>query len=379
MRIAVNASALAHEKTGVATYTAGLLHGLKAVNKDDEIVVLYEYFRRWGAVGGELPDFGLEQRIKRFPGRALKASRHFLNAPGVEWLAGGPVDIYHNTGFYGLPQREGKQIASIQDLVFETLPAGLSPSQRRSLFGAVRDSVARADLIITPSQATKSDVINLMRVAEEKIRVIYDAAGPMFKPIAKDVARLSLKARLGIEQDYILFLGAGELRKNLPFLIEGYAKLPKKLQDQYQLVIGGPKRWGYEAVTEAVYKYDLVDRVIFTGYVSDSDIVDLYGAAAVFVFPSLGEGFGLPVLEAMACGTPVICSNTSSLPEVAGTAARLIDPYIVDSLVVALKQVLSDEDLQKQMSSAGLKRADEFSWEKTARQTISVYKESAGG
>ena len=377
MRIAINGSPLAFEKTGVATYTEGLIRGLKSLKDCPEVVLLYEYRKSPGDATRVLPDFGFEVRELRWPERLRRGSRRMLNMPGVENLVGGPVDVYHNTGFYGMPQKHGAQVATIHDLVFDTFPMSFTPQMRKSLRTAVHDSVRRADIIITPSQASKNEVVRLLGVQGEKIRVIYEAAGEAFHPLDKDEARLSIKTGQGIDGPFVLYLGAGEPRKNLPYLVEAYARLDKRLRDEFKLVIAGPRRWGHKVITNIVGENNVAERVVFTGHVSDTDVINLYNAAEVFVFPSLAEGFGLPVLEAMACGTPVICSGTSSLPEVAGLAARLIDPYKNDTLVSALTDLLDDETVRLRMAAAGLEQAAGFSWQKTAQETLAVYREAA--
>ena len=230
-----------------------------------------------------------------------------------------------------------------------------------------------ADKIITDSNSTKNDLINYFNIPEEKIRVILLAADEKFKPLSNKEIK-EAKQKYNLNFPFILYVGTLEPRKNIPSLIKAFYKLKKK-NLQYKLVIAGKKGWKYKEIFETIDKLNLQSDVVFTGYVPDEDLPALYNAADLFVYPSVYEGFGLPPLEAMACGTPVITSNTSSLPEVVGDAGIMVDPYDVDRLADAMQEVLTDEGLRADMTKKGLGRAKMFSWEKCARETLRVYEE----
>ena len=230
-----------------------------------------------------------------------------------------------------------------------------------------------ADKIIAVSNSTKKDLMHHFDIPEEKIKVILEAADEKFKPLNnKEINKVNQKYSLNFP--FILYVGTLEPRKNIPSLIKAFYKLKKK-NLQYKLVIAGKKGWKYKEIFETIDKLNLQNDVVFTGYVSDEDLPALYNAADLFVYPSIYEGFGLPPLEAMACGTPVITSNTSSLPEVVGDAGIMVDPYDIDGLVDAMYEVLTNEGLRENMIKKGLERAKMFSWEKCARETLEVYEE----
>lgn len=379
MRIGINASALAHERTGVARYTAGFLEAFRKREEAREAVLFYNYFRRWGGdkkTGP--PDFGMKTRIRRIPEWLLRRCWNSLNAPTVEQLIGA-VDIYHNLAFFGMPQRSGKQVSTVHDLLFLRFPDMFTDDIRNSLTEAVTDAVKRADFLITVSKAARSDLVELLDVPAEMTRVIYEAASPVFKPVDDGDRVRSVLDRYAIQKDYFMFLGAAEPRKNLPFLLEAYGNLDKGIRKDYCLVISGPARWGGGSITDKIREYGIKEDVVMTGYVSDYDAASLYGGARAFVFPSLGEGFGLPVLEAMSCGTPVICSNASSMPEIAGDAAYLIDPTDVESLVKAMTRLADDDTLFEDLKTKGLERSGVFSWDKNVSETLEVYKDLLEG
>jgi len=204
--------------------------------------------------------------------------------------------------------------------------------------------------------------------------VIYTSADPRFKFLRdKEAARSYILHQYGIKDPFILYVGTLEPRKNIPTLIHAFAKVKKDGFPQKLLLIGG-KGWKYEEIFSAINELSLTDQILIPGYVPDEDLVYFYNVADLFVYPSLYEGFGLPPLEAMACGTPVITSNKSSLPEVVGDAALLVDPLDVRALAGAIERVLANEELRAQLSERGLKRAKFFSWKKTAERTWEVYR-----
>jgi len=201
--------------------------------------------------------------------------------------------------------------------------------------------------------------------------IVSEAADRRFRPMeAVDIE--PILREYSVETPYILYVGALESRKNLPRLLEAYTLL-RQWSTGWRLVIVGARKWKSSPIFETVQRLQLESHVTFTGYVADEHLPALYAGADLFAFPSLYEGFGLPVLEAMACGTPVVTSNSSSLPEVAGDAALLVDPYNVDEIAAAMRRILEDTNLAQELRMHGLARAAQFTWERTARETIEVY------
>jgi glycosyltransferase involved in cell wall biosynthesis len=334
-----------------------------------------------------------------FPIRVLNAGSPVLNGsafslPGAGLLPGlltlGQVEIawyarrsrlnliHDPTGTAPLSLAKAGRLTTIHDMVPFIYPR-TSTILDWLVYRVWQPQMAcRLDGIITVSQQSKKDILFYLEVKPERIMVIPEAANPKFQPLAQEYFLPALK-RYGIETPYILYVGSLEPRKNLLRLLEGYSQL-RSWSDKWSLVIVGARNfWKSSPVVKEVKELGLKSYVRFTGYVPDEDLPAIYSGADLFVFPSIYEGFGLPVLEAMACGIPVVTSNTSSLPEVAGDAALLVDPYSVDEIAAAMRRVLCDPDVAAELCAKGLQRAKQFSWERTARETIAVYEKVLNG
>jgi len=232
-------------------------------------------------------------------------------------------------------------------------------------------AIRGAAAVITDSERSREDILTHLSVKPGRVVSIPLAADRRFRPLpAAEIA--PVLHEYGVGQPYILYVGALESRKNLPRLLAAYARL-REWSEQWRLVIVGARKWKFSPIFDTVQALGLEPHVHFTGYVADEHLPALYAGADLFAFPSLYEGFGLPVLEAMACGTPVVTSNTSSLPEVAGDAAILVDPTDVEQIANAMWLVLSQPDVAAALREKGLARAAQFTWERTARETIAVY------
>lgn len=229
------------------------------------------------------------------------------------------------------------------------------------------------DKVIVPSRNTKKDLIERFKVSDDKVEVIYMAISGKFKVLNKGAALNKIKQKYNLPSKFILNVSTLEPRKNIPTLVRAYHKLKKNYNLEHRLVIVGGLGWKYAKIFNTIRKLDLDRDVIFTGYVPDNELLGFYNTSSLFVYPSIYEGFGLPPLEAMACGTPVITSNTSSLPEVVGDAGITVSPYDIEELAKTIYQVLTDEKLKQDMIEKGLKRAKMFSWKKTAQETLKVY------
>jgi glycosyltransferase involved in cell wall biosynthesis len=263
-------------------------------------------------------------------------------------------------------------LVTIHDLMPMVYPQHLPYRWTAWLFRATARLAARnATHVICVSESTKRDLIRLLGTPQNKITVTHEAADERFRPLGhKDCQRVI--QRQGLPERYLLYLGINKPHKNLVFLLQVFSQLKTELK----LVLAGKEDPRYPQAREEAERLDLGDSVVFLGEVADRDLPALYNAAEVFVFPSLYEGFGLPVLEAMACGTPVVCSNTSSLPEIVADAAVTVDPLDGEAWVAALKELEEKEALRAEMREKGLKRAKAFSWEETARRTWEVYRSS---
>jgi len=237
----------------------------------------------------------------------------------------------------------------------------------------------KTDMIISPSETTKRDILKYVDLPSNRIKVIYEGVQHNLLPLDKPEARRIIEKEYGIKDNYILYLGGADFRKNIHNLLVGFGRFLERHHTMHSLVLAGEvfeRTYLSEvkAVFESIEKLRLEKHIKVLGFISDQYINYLYSGADLFVFPSLYEGFGLPVLEAMACGTPVVTSHVSSLPEIAGNAALLIDPHDVDNIANAIYNVLKDNGLRKDLIHKGLERAKQFMWEKTARETLAVYK-----
>jgi glycosyltransferase involved in cell wall biosynthesis len=293
-------------------------------------------------------------------------------------VATGAHHLYHATN-YVLPARFGVPgVVTVHDLTLLRFPelgtAALRRHVRRS-----RDSVRRARLVIADSEATRDDLLALLDVPREKMRVVHLGCDPGFAVAPADEARRAVERRFGIRQPYVLHVGTIEPRKNLERLVRAFAKLRRGNGIRHHLILAGDSGWGAAEVLRTIRAEGMNDCVQRIEGAAETDLQDLYRAADLFVYPSLYEGFGLPPLEAMASGTPVVASNVASLPEVVGDAALLVDPLDVAGLTSAIARGLSDEALREKLRLAGPQRARLFTWERCARETLAVYEEALAG
>jgi glycosyltransferase involved in cell wall biosynthesis len=267
-------------------------------------------------------------------------------------------------------------VLTIHDLAFLRYPNRFRPERRGYLAAMTRCSARRAKRIMTDSASTKRDVVELFRVPAEKIEVVYPGTDEVFRPRDRgEVAEFRRRRRL--PETFILYVGTLEPRKNVDLLIRAYALLMQRGLTDSTLVIGGGRGWMFDRIFAEVERNALADRVLFAGYIDPEELPLWYGAASVFVYPSLYEGFGLPALEAMACGTPVVASDSSSLPEVVGDAGMLVDPNSPDELADRLAEVLQSTARREQMAAAGIARAASFTWAGAARQIEQVYRQAS--
>jgi glycosyltransferase involved in cell wall biosynthesis len=287
-----------------------------------------------------------------------------------------PLDLLHSTDFIPALHSPYKSVITVHDLAFLHYPHFLT-AQSAAYYGLIDKAVVRADHIIVPSEHTKQDLIGQMGVAADKVSVIYEAANPLFAPLPVEQTRREVAARYGLPETYFLTVGTIEPRKNVIGLLQGFACLRDKfgLTTPVGLVIAGSRGWLYEETLEAVRTLNLSDSTFFVGRVADADLHKLYAGARAHIHVAHYEGFGLPPLEAMACGTPTIVSNVSSLPEVVGDAALLVNPRDSEEIAVAMHRLLTDDALHAELREKGLQRARTFSWEKAAQRTLEVYRQ----
>ncbi|MBN2241514.1 MAG: glycosyltransferase family 4 protein [Acidobacteria bacterium] len=232
----------------------------------------------------------------------------------------------------------------------------------------------RASVVLCVSNHVRDLVSEKYRVPKDRLPVVYHGVDARFRPIPRDIAKRRIEKEFGIREPYILYVGKLTARKNIIRILEAYNRFHNEVSGEVKLVLAGRRTMKPEGIGEAIDRLRLKDRVIELGYLSHEALPDLYSAAEMFLFPSLWEGFGIPIIESMACGTPVVTSDNSCMPEIAGGAALHVNPYSVDDIVEAMRKIHSDTALRQRLTHAGIRRAAGFSWEKAAEQSLEVYK-----
>jgi len=375
MRIGVDYTSAIQQGAGIGRLTRCIFHALAEIDHQNE-------YRLFAATGREhsstLPPF----RLRTIPlsDRELNIVWHRLRLPLPVELITGAVDIFHSPDFTLPPVWRARTVLTVHDLSFLRVPECFTDALRRYLERAVPRSVRRADHVIADSESTKRDLVELLGTPAGNVTVIHSGVEPRFQPITDQAALETVRQRYNLPERFILSVGTLQPRKNFTMLIEAFSRLKLGIGN-WKLVIAGGKGWLYEDIFARVEDLGLQGEVLFPGFVADEDLPALYNLAEVLALPSLYEGFGLPPLEAMACGTPVVTSNTSSLPEIVGDAGLMVEPADVDKLAEAMGRLLEDGDLHREMVQRGLARAREFTWERAARQLLAVYervKEGSG-
>lgn len=272
------------------------------------------------------------------------------------------------------PGVKGKKIVMIHDMAYRAYPETIGKRTMRMLQHNLKNTCQRADKVVTISEFSKKEIVKYLKLPPEKIVVMPCGVDhDLFRCDCQQEKIKAVKVRYGIDKKYFLYLGTLEPRKNIARLVEAYDLLKEECNEVPQLVIAGKKGWMYDEIFQSVEKFHLKDYVIFTDYVDEADLPALIKGAEAFLFPSLYEGFGLPPLEAMACGTPVMASNAASLPEVVGTAGILVDPYSLEEMKQGMKQLMNDSVLRQNLSRAGIERSQLFTWKKSAEILLEVF------
>ena len=387
MRIAVDYTPAIRQRAGIGRYTKGLVAALAELDHENEYILLVvgkgqearnkrqeEATRNMVSCPLPLASLAPNFRFCHIPlsHRLLTIVWHRLRLPLPAEIFTGPVDLFHSPDFVLPPLRHARGLITVHDLAFLRVPECADPGLRAYLTKAVPRSIARAHRILADSENTRRDLMELLGVPAERIRVVPAGVDSRFHPIADEAELERVRRRYRLEEPFILSLGTLEPRKNFVRLIEAHAQLRRRLPSAPRLVIAGDRGWLYEDIFAAAEKSGS-GQVRFLGFVPDEDLPALYTMAELFAFPSLYEGFGLPPLEAMACGTPVVCSNRPSLPETVGDAALLVDAEDVEELAQAMQRLLENEELRAEMRERGLRRARRFTWRKAAEKLLAAY------
>jgi len=367
MKVCVDIQSTIARQAGVGRYAARLAGTLPALSAEDELQFFCFDFRGRGmpAAAGGAP----VRRIRWCPGRLASLAWKTIGWPPFDAFAG-PADVYHFPNFILPPLRKGRSAVTIHDLAFMRFPESIEEKNLRHLSARIRDTVQRADAIITVSEFSAQEICDLLHADRSRVFPIHHGIDGRFRaPPAEDMAKH--RRELGRDRPYLLTLGTLEPRKNIAFLIEVFEALT---DFDGQLVIAGMPGWKYEPILRRMESSSRKRDIVYLRYVDEAHLPALYAGAEVFVLPSLYEGFGFPPLEAMACGTPVVCSGGGSLPEVVSDAGEIVRDYDVEHWAARIRTVLTDTERRAALVEAGTRRARSFTWEEAARKTWQVYR-----
>jgi glycosyltransferase involved in cell wall biosynthesis len=373
LHIAIDAHSVGTGLAGNETYVTNLIEALAEIDTTNRYTL---YVTKPSAVerfAGRWSHVSVRQTLPHAP-----VIRIPVTLPSE--LRRRPVDLLH-VQYTAPPFAPCPVVATIHDLSFEHLPATFKRRSWMQMRLTVRRTVRAAAHVIASSEYTRRDIVETYRIAEERTSVVPLAAAPRFAPVRDEKELRRVRQAYGITSDYILAVGSIQPRKNLTRLIEAYAGLRRqRAHDKLPpLVIAGKRAWLFEETLRAVERCGVGDAVKFTGYVPEADLPALYSGARCFVYPSFFEGFGLPPLEAMRCGTPIVAGDRTSLPEVVGDAGLLVNPFDTEAIAAAITRLIDDQNLRTTLSERGLARARQFDWRETARLTLEVYKRATGG
>ncbi len=378
MRVAIDVQNLLRPMTGVGCYVSNLVRALSLLPVEGAIQAFYfsraKQNSRIGLSGGRVS----EKAISFPPGRVVQFLWKRFSFPKVDSLVG-PADVFHFPNFVARPVQKGKVVITVPDLSFVRFPHFTQPKNLRFLTRNVSRSIERADKVIAISEFTRKELGELFPSAARKLVVTRLGVSEAFFPRTDEEDLQRVRAIYNLPDQYVLFVGTLEPRKNLATLLDAY-RIFRKQSRTYAgigLVAAGMKGWLYEETMKRISSMPPEMSPLLTGYVEESDLPYLYSAAKMVVMPSLYEGFGLPCLEAMACGTPLVCSNGSSLPEVVGDAALMVSPTDPEEMAHAMSTVADDRELADDLVRRGTERAAQFTWRRCAEETYRVYEEVA--
>lgn len=378
MNVLLGGTSLSGPLTGIGQYTYSLCEELRRLEQD---VTLF-YGHRWGR---ELPAAGggksrgssganLRQLVRSVP-FSYKAAALMRGTAFRAWRLLNDADVYHEPNF--IPHRfNGPTVITVHDLSVIRFPEMHPKTRIRAIGNQLKHAIDRSQRVITVSDFVRNEVLEYFDCPPEKVVAVHNGVAPDFRARSEDECRVRLEeVGLGY-QGYVLSVGTFEPRKNLGRLAEAWLKLPVDMRRAYPLVLAGARGWGESEFANSLQKLEQEGSLLKLDYVDPEMLRVLYAGARLFIYPSLYEGFGLPVLEAMASGVPVICSDVSSLPEVAGGVACLVDPHSAEEIARAAEALLQDEARCASMVAKGLERASGMSWGSTAAKTLDVYRQA---
>lgn len=371
-KIGIDASRMAWaRRTGTEQYTTHLVKALTRLPPRHRLILYFNHLPPAPASGGDWGDPQGSTWPDQVTVRAIPFPRLWTHLR-LSWeMLRHPPDLLFVPAHVLPLWRPRRTVVTIHDLGYRFFPEAHPPHRRLELHLSTMWNVRVASRVIAISQATKDDLARHYSVPENKIAVVHHGVAPRFRPTEDSTAR----AHYGLPERYLLYLGTLQPRKNIERLLRAHAQLPPRAP---ALVLAGARGWYFERIAAVIDELALGRRVHLPGYIDDADVPALLSGAIALVYPSLYEGFGLPALEAMACGTPVIAADTSSLPEVVGEAGLLVDPLNTEQLAAAIERVWTDEDLHRELRRRGLERAAQFSWARCAEETMDILEEALG-
>lgn len=381
MRIGIDIRCLLNgRKAGVEEYTLNLLKNIFALDTENSYVLFLNSWKRSAADIKWIKNYpNAELKTFHYPNKLLNFLFWYFNWPKIDEMLGG-VDVFFMPNIiFGSISRRAKLVLTVHDLSFEFLPETFSLKKRLwHIFVNPRKLCERAEKIITVSSSTKSDIVNFYRINAEKVNVIRSATADSYRIIDRnDPKFLEIRKKYNLPYYFILYLGAMEPRKNIVGIIKAYNQLRRLKNselDKYKLVIAGAEGWKSGKIISEIENSPFRKEILNIGFVETDEKPYLYNLASLFAYPSLFEGFGLPPLEAMASGAPVITSNNSSLPEIAGNAGILIDPEKPDEIFRAMREMLLNKNLRDELKKKSLEQVKKFSWKKAAQSFLEVVK-----
>jgi glycosyltransferase involved in cell wall biosynthesis len=367
MQIGIDCRLPTYQMGGISQYVIHLIAALHGLSGDERFRIFHSYkeSRQFAP-----PNDSRFSRSDLFTPCHHRLERYTL---GIELIRHRP-DVFHSPDFIPPAFGAGRRVITVHDVTFLYYPQFLTAESRRYYPDQIGWAISAADHIIADSEATRVDLIKLLNVAPEKVTTIHLAANPIFTGEHAPDEIVRTAAKYGVGRGFILSVGTLEPRKNLPTLIQAYHRLRQQHHFDAPLVLVGGAGWIYDEIFRSIAELQLTDFVRHLTGVSDIELAHLYRAAGALAFPSYYEGFGLPALEAMHSGCPVLASNRGSLPEVVGAAAISLDPDDLDAWVEGLHRILSDDSLAKRLRRAGREQAQKFSWANTAAKTLEVYR-----
>lgn len=376
MKVLFDATSAVRRHGGLGRYAEELARAMVAFDSGVELGLFYT------GPAGQAIDPPLDTLPRRSLRLSTKSWRMAALASSYTHIPLDPVlgnaDVFHATEHLLPYLHKIRSVFTLHDLAFLRCPEAHLPLNRWYLSLMMPRFLRRADAVICVSQFTKADAVRIYDLEESKLVVIPEGVNPRFHPVESPELLAAVQARYELPERFILFVGTIEPRKNLVALWEAYRALHSEGRPE-KIVIVGKRGWLYRDTFQRLRELGLEGQVVMPGYVADQDLPAIYSLAGCFAFPSLFEGFGLPPLEAMACGCPVVCSNASSLPEVCADAALLVPPTDVAALTSALRRLLDDADLRADLRARGLRRASNFTWQMAAESTLAVYRVVADG